>query len=56
MLSHTRCAFVSVWHYEYLPNALGAVAADCARKGKGTMNDIDRQRAAEHLPVPGTLS
>ena len=25
-------------------------------KEKGTMNDIDRQRAAARLPVPGTLS
>lgn len=56
MLSYTVCVFVSAWHCEYLPNPFGGVAADRTRKGKGTMNDIDRQRAAERLPVPGTLS
>lgn len=56
VLSCILCVFVSVWNYQYLPNPSSGVAAGCTRERKGTMNDIDRQRAAERLPVPGTPS
>lgn len=51
--AHSHCVCVCVG---ISPNPSGGAAAGCTREGKGTMNDIDRQRAAERLPVPETLS
>ncbi len=48
-LSYRVCVCVCV-ALSVSPQSIGGVAAGCAREGKGTMNDIDRQRAAERLP------